>query len=189
MDQSSEFEGIKAILLKELNQRRVQDGKAPLARYPEVECTSCGEASDGQLIASAASFIRKCQACVLKEFPFTELRLAPGERIAWYRNNPTFHRGADYGIVVTDRAVYLFSPFWRLFGNWRRFALAEIRGAAFYDSRWFPTLRLQTTRGTATLRTPLDYRDEMEHDRRNLTAAAEKICMALPRGRKMTHTL
>lgn len=181
MDQTSELEGIKATLLKELNQRRTKEGKSPLATYPEIECTSCGEESDGPLLVRGAPFIRTCQSCVLKGFPFTKLRLAPSERIAWYCNNPTFHRGSDYGIVVTDRAIYLFSPFWWLFAKWRRFPLTEILSAAFCDSRWFPALQLQTTRGMATLRTPLDDRDEMAYDRQNLNAAVEKICSSLPK--------
>lgn len=181
MDKTSEFEEIKAILLKELNQRRAKEGRAPLVKYPEIECTFCGETGDGPLFGSAVPYIRTCQACVLKQFPFIKLRLAPGEKITWYRNNPTFHRTSDYGIVLTDQAVYLYSPFWLMFSKWRRLPIAEIRSAAFHDSRLFPALRIQTNHGTAVLRTPPDYGDEMEYDRRNLIEAAERVRLSLPK--------
>ncbi len=185
MDRASEIEEAKAVLLRELNKRRTSEGRAPLAKYPEVGCTVCGETrgSGGPLFQSAAPYIRTCQACVLKEFPFTKLRLPPGETIAWFRNNPTFHRTSDYGIVLTGCALYLYSPFWLMFSRWRRIPLAEIRGAAFRDSRLFPALHIRLDGGTAVLRTPPDYADEMEYDRRNLTEAAERVRTSLPIGR------
>lgn len=102
MDQTFELMKVTATLLKELNQRRARDGKAPLEEYPEIGCTACGEAGDGPLFGSAVPYIRTCQACVLKQFPFVKLALAPEEQIAWYRSNPTFHRTSEYGIVLTD---------------------------------------------------------------------------------------
>jgi hypothetical protein len=179
MDQTSELEEVKVILLKELNQRRAHEGRAPLEKYPEIGCTYCGEIGDGPLFGSAVPYIRTCQGCVLKQFPFAKLRVASGESITWYRNNPTFHRTSDYGIVLTDRAVYLYSPFWLIFSKWRRIPIAEIRNAAFHDSRLFPALRVQTNHGTAVLRTPPDYSDEMKVDRQNLIEAAEQVHLSL----------
>jgi hypothetical protein len=152
----SNVEETKAALLKELNSRRACARREPLATYPEVECTSCGEASprDEKLFQSAVPYIRTCQKCVLSRFPFSRLRLAKSETIAWYRSNPTFHRSSDYGIVLTERALYTYSPFWLMFSRWRRLPLGEIRGANFYDSRFFPALHIHLAARTVVLRTP-----------------------------------
>ena len=175
-DRMSDVEA-KPALLKELNDRRARQGKAPLATYPEVGCTSCGEAStkDQRLFQSAVPCIRTCEKCVLGRYPFNKLRLPKGEAVEWYRNNPTFHRSSDYGLVLTDRALYTYSPFWLIFSRWRRFPLSQIRAARFRDSRLFPALHVQLGDRTAVLRTPPDYADEMEYDRRNLIEAAERI--------------
>jgi hypothetical protein len=69
----------------------------------------------------------------------------------------------------------MFSPFWLIFSRWRRFPLREIRSAQFRDSGMFPTLRVQLQERVVSLRTPWDYADEMEFDRRNLDEAAERI--------------
>ena len=184
MDRASEIEEAKAILLQELNKHRANEGRAPLAKYPDVGCTSCGEVRDSAvpLFDSVVPYIRTCQDCVLKEFPFNKLRLSAGEVITWYRNSPTFHRTSDYGIVLTDRALYLYSPFWLIFSRWRRILLGEIRGATFHDSRLFPALHIQLSGRVAVLRTPPDYADEMKYDRRNLSEAAERVRVSIPRG-------
>lgn len=179
MDQTSELEDVKAFLLKELNQRRAHEGRAPLEKHPEIGCSYCGESGVGPLFGSAVPYIRTCQGCVLKEFPFAKLRIASGETFTWYRNNPTFHRISDCGIVLTDRAVYLHSPSWLIFSKWRRIPIAEIRNATFHDSRLFPELRVQTIRGTAVLRTPPDDSDEMKFDRQNLIEAAAQVRLSL----------
>jgi hypothetical protein len=167
----------KAILLKELNNRRAREGRAPLATYPDVGCTSCGVLSpEGEkLFQSAVPYMRTCQKCVLGMYPFSRLRLPEEETIEWYRNNPTFHRSSDYGIVLTNRALYLYSPFWLMLSRWRRFPKNEIRDAKFCDSRLFPSLRVQLFNRTAVLRTPPDYADEMKFDRCNLIEAAERV--------------
>jgi len=173
----SNIEETKTILLKELNDRRARKGKAPLATYPEVGCTACGEsaASDERLFQSAVPYIRTCEKCVLRGYPFNKVRLPEGERIEWYRNNPTFHRSGDYGIVLTERALYVYSPFWLIFSRWRRLPLSDIRDVDFSDSRFSPALRIRLVDRTVVLRTPPDYADEMEFDRRNLIEAAERI--------------
>jgi hypothetical protein len=174
----SRSEETKAILLKELNGRRARKGKVPLEAFPEIGCTSCGElstANERLFEAAAAPYIRTCQQCVLGGYPFRKLRLPSGEAVEWYRSNPTFHRSSDYGIVLTNCALYLFSPFWLMFSRWRRFEIGAIRGAEFRDSGMFPALRIQLQKRVVSLRTPWDYADEMKFDRRNLAEAAERI--------------
>jgi hypothetical protein len=94
----------------------------------------------------------------------------------WCASNPTFHRTAGYGIVLTNAAVYTRSQLLWPFARWRRMPLDEVREARFEDSRWFPRLRLLGLRGARLLRTPYDhYADEMEFDRRTLAEAARRI--------------
>jgi hypothetical protein len=123
--------------------------------------------------------MRTCQKCFLKEYPFRKLRIPAGEVIEWYRHNPTFHRSTDYGIVLTNRALYLFSPLWLMFSRWRTYALSDIWGARFADSHVFPALHVQLKRRVVSLRTPWDYADEMDFDRRNLAEAVERIRAAV----------
>jgi hypothetical protein len=176
----SRTEETKAILLRELNARRAKQLKAPLDAYPEVGCASCVELSTAteRLIETAVPYIRTCQKCVLDGYPFRKLCLPLGEAVEWYRSNPTFHRSSDYGIVLTNRALYLFSPFWLMFSRWRRFEISDIRSAEFRDSGVFPALRVQLHKRVVSLRTPWDYADEMKFDRRNLAEAAERISVA-----------
>jgi hypothetical protein len=184
MKLTSDIEEVLPILLTELNQRRARQGRAPLDKYPEDGCTDCGERGVGPLFVSNVSYIRTCQGCVLKQVPFSKLRLAPGETITWYRSNPTFHRLSDYGIVVTNSAVYLSSPAFHFFSRWRRISISEIQSAAFNDSGLFPSLRIQTTSGTAILRTLPDYGVEMKIDRQNLREAAEQVRSLIPAHRE-----
>jgi len=182
VDTQASDEGTKAILLQELNKRRKSERRATLSKYPEVGCTFCGEIPENgvPLFQSRVSYIRTCQNCVLKQFPFDRLRLPAGEIITWYRNNPTFHRMSDYGIVLTDHALYLYKPFWP-FARWRRVPLAEVCDASFRDSRLFPALYIKTGNGAVVLRTPLDDADEMQFDRQNLKEAAEQVRAKAPR--------
>ncbi len=185
MDRLSKIEEIKAALLREINKRRVDQGKAPLAKYPEEGCTVCGDGKDsvGPLIPRAVQYMRTCQRCALLHFPFSKLRLPAGETITWFTSNPTFHRTSDYGIMLSDSALYLYAPLWLvLFLRWRRIPLTSIRGIEFRDSRVFPSLRIQLAHGVAVLRTPLDYADEMNFDRRNLREAAERVSASLHHG-------
>ena len=116
---------------------------------------------------------------LLDSYPFDKLRLPPGETAQWKAHNPTFHRGSDYGIVLTDQALYLYSPFWLWFARWRRIPLFQIRGIAFKNSYLFPSLNVATVTGREVLRTPLDYRDEMDYDRENLRQATDHVLQAL----------
>lgn len=70
----------------------------------------------------------------------------------WKAHNPTFHRGADDGIVLTECALYLISPFWLSFARWRRIPLVQIRDIAFKDSCILPSLRVETAMGREVLR-------------------------------------
>ena len=111
-----------------------------------------------------------------QHFPFSKLVLLPPEELLWCASNPTFHRTWDYGIAITDQAIYLYSPFWLWMSRWRRHPLSEIRCAAFRDSYWAPRLVLDTGRRKVSFRTPYDgYQDEMDFDRRNLAKAAELL--------------
>lgn len=103
-----------------------------------------------------------------RSYPFTRLRLPSGELLRWQGYNPTFHRFDEWGMVLTDQALYWFKPAW-LLGKWRRIPLGDIRGAEFRDSSWRPTLVLDTTAGLIKCRTPHDaYSDDMDFDRRKL---------------------
>ncbi len=115
----------------------------------------------------------------LDSHPFSKLRLAEGEIATWKAHNPTFHRSADYGIVLSEQALHLYSPFWLSFARWRRIPLNEIRHVAFKDSRFFPSLRVESSKGEEVLRTPWDYEDEMDYDRENLKAAVIQISALL----------
>jgi hypothetical protein len=173
----SNIEEVKGILLRGINSRRLKEGKSPLATFPETECTSCGEApANGEtLVQGMAPPFQECQKCVLRDYPFNRLRLPSGERVLWRRSHPTFHRSGDYGIVQTNLALYLYRPFLLIFSKWRRHPISEIRGADFRDSRFTPALRVRLSDRTVVLRTPWDYADEMDYDRRVLIEAAERV--------------
>ncbi|KFN43025.1 hypothetical protein [Arenimonas oryziterrae] len=120
---------------------------------------------------------------VLYEYPFTKLGLPPDETIVWSAMDRTFHRGGDYALLVTNRALYLYSPFWMWFSRWRRLEFSEIEEVAFRDSRWRPQLQIRLTNGRATLSTPPGRKDEMDYDRSNLAQAANVVA------RQMQQTL
>ena len=108
-----------------------------------------------------------------RSYPFEKFKLPAGEQVLWHASNPTFHRGYDYGIVLTTNAVYLRGWVFSIGSGWRRIALQDIKSASFKDSRFFPCLELSHVAGTTRFRTPHDwYRDEMDFDRRNLVQAA-----------------
>lgn len=111
-----------------------------------------------------------------EHFPFRLLKLPATETPIWCGNNPTFHRGWDYGICVSDQALYLYSPFWRWFARWHRYALNGIKQASFKDSCWMPMLVLEREVDRVTFRTPFDiYQDEMDFDRKNLVRTVELL--------------
>ncbi len=110
----------------------------------------------------------------LQEFPFSKLVLPTGEEVLWLASNPTFHRTWDYGIVISNDALYLFSPFWLWFARWRRYPISAIHRAIFKDSYWCPKLILHIGARKVTFRTPYDgYQDEMNFDREHLCKTAE----------------
>lgn len=185
MNRSTEFEETKRYLLQDINKHRAIRNKVPLAAYPDDGCCSCGDGPGkvGPLVQSLlcrVPFLRQCQQCLLEQFPFQKLRLEQNEEITWFGHNPTFHRCTDYGIAQSDRALYLYSPFWWFFSKWKRISLQEITDAQFHDSKLSPMLRVHHLKGSARLRTPRDYADEMEFDRQVLKEAAARILMALP---------
>jgi hypothetical protein len=97
-------------------------------------------------------------------FPFTRLKLPGGERVLWYGYNPTFHRFRDYGIVLSDRALYLFGPAW-LIGRWRRVPVDRIQSVEASRSLGQTMVALNTVAGVLRFHTPHDfYRDEMDFD-------------------------
>lgn len=112
-------------------------------------------------------------------FPFEKLRLPAGESVLWKASNPTFHRSFDYGMVLTDRALYMYSPFWISLARWRRIPLEQIRSIVFRNSRIAPCLRVRTAKRVQVLRTPYDYADEMDYDRKNLRDAVSQVSAAL----------
>ena len=122
----------------------------------------------------------------LDSYPFTKLRLAVGEVPRWKAHNPTFHRGTSYGIVLSDRAVYLYAPFWLSFARWRRIPLDEIQSIEFKDSRLCPRLIVEMRHGREVLRTPLDDREEMDYDRENLRNAVVNVTEQLAAGLPVT---
>lgn len=108
-----------------------------------------------------------------RDYPFNRLRMPAGERALWRACNPTFHRGYDYGIVLTDRAVYLRSWVLSALRRWKRIPYTDIRQVRFRDSRLFPCLEIATARRIVRFRTPFDsYDDEMDWDRERLIEAA-----------------
>lgn len=118
----------------------------------------------------------------LDSYPFTKLRLAPGESARWKAHNPTFHRGTSYGIVLSEQAIYLYAPFWLSFARWRRIPLDDIQGIEFKDSRLCPRLIVSTSRSNEVLRTPWDDGDEMDYDREILRQTVVNISALLGLG-------
>jgi len=110
-----------------------------------------------------------------RDRPFDTLPLEPDEVIRWEAWEPTFHRFSYYAIVVTDRAVYLYSKLITSFAKWRRYRLADVQAAEFVPSWFMPKLVIRHSRGTAVLRTPPDSGVAAEIDRRQLREAASVI--------------
>jgi hypothetical protein len=109
-----------------------------------------------------------------QHFPFSKLALPAGEEILWYANNATFHRSWDYGLLISDEALYLFSPFWLWLSRWRRYPISGIDQASFIDPYWLPKLILRMGPRKVIFRAPFDgYQDEMNFDRKHLAKAAD----------------
>lgn len=185
--QVADSKEVKKALLREINKHRSSRRKEPLEIYPDEGCCCCGEGASvvGPLIQCRMPYIRKCQNCLLERYPFSKLRILNDELITWFGHNPTFHRVSDYGIVLSSRALCLFSPFLLSFARWHRIPLEEIREVVFRDSRLFPSLRIEAIKRREVLRTPWDYEDEMAYDREILRDAVTRIHAALP---SLTHS-
>ena len=110
-----------------------------------------------------------------RDVPFDSLPLEAGEAIRWEAWEPSFHRVSYSAIVVTDRAVYLYSMLITSFVQWRRLPLAEIQSAEFVDSWFMPKLVLSHRAGKLVLRTPWDTGDAARIDREQLREAAGVI--------------
>lgn len=111
-----------------------------------------------------------------RDYPFDKLVLPVGEVRLYQGANPTFHRSRDYGIVVTQQALYWYSPFWFWLSRWQRYALEDIESVRFIDSRWLPKLMIRVGGRNRVMRTPYDsYADEMDYDRKVLREASVLI--------------
>jgi len=85
-----------------------------------------------------------------------------------------------YGILLTDRALYLYSPFWLPFARWRRLLLKDIRNIEFRNAILWPCLRVHLRHGQRALRTPWDHREEMDYDRKMLIGTVAQVLARLP---------
>jgi hypothetical protein len=118
-------------------------------------------------------------------FPFSKLRLAAGEAAIWVGSNPTFHRFFEYGLVVSNAALYLCGPAW-LFARWRRYPLAEVRDAQISADGEQPRLRFCIGRRKVSFYTPFDFHsDEMIFDR-NVLAKALSFLESEGHGREVS---
>jgi hypothetical protein len=112
---------------------------------------------------------------VMELYPFSMLAIPADEEVIFKATHPTFHRAWDYGIVITGRALYLFSDFLFL-PRWRCYPLGGMVQATFKDSYFFPRMVVQLGNRKIALRTPYDgYQRAMDLDRRNLAKAAEVL--------------
>lgn len=113
---------------------------------------------------------------VLRDYPFNKLELPEDEVPIWHGSNPTFHRSSEYGILITDKALYLFRSMFLFWGTWKRYALINIQRAKYLDRQYFPTLIIETQHRDIRFKTPYDgYKDEMDFDRKKLKAASDII--------------
>jgi hypothetical protein len=107
-----------------------------------------------------------------KAYPFTQLKACQGEQVLWYGYNPTFHRFVDYGLVLTNSALYLYRRNWWLIARWKRIPLDDVQQIEAIEGHARPGLRIVRTASTITFYTPSDsYCDEMEFDRKVLEKA------------------
>jgi hypothetical protein len=136
-----------------------------------LPCDVCCDSDSGHTPESQQIF--SIMGVSLNDFPFDQLRLHSGEQAQWKAHGCAHHRSTQYGIVLTNRALHLRSAVW--FASWRSIPLIHIRHTVFNDSRLWPSLRVETSKGTEFLRTPWDDPDEMALDRVNLRTAAVKV--------------
>ena len=97
-------------------------------------------------------------------FPFSRLKVPSDERVLWHGSNPTFHRFFDYGIVLSDKALYLFGPAW-VIGRWKRVPVDLIEHVEASRSLGQTMVTFHTAARVWRFHTPHDsYRDEMDFD-------------------------
>ena len=117
----------------------------------------------------------RCRMQHHRDVPFDSLPMESGEVIRWQAWEPSFHRFSFYAIVVSDRAVYLYSKLITSFAVWRRVPLADIQAVEFFPSWFMPKLVLTHRTGKFVLRTPPDFGAAARIDRRQLQDAAGVI--------------
>jgi hypothetical protein len=107
--------------------------------------------------------------------PFDSLPLEPGEVIRWQAWEPSFHRFSYYAIVVSDRAVYLYSRLFTSFTRWRRIPIVDVYAAEYTPSWFMPKLMVHHRAGKAVLRTPPDTGEAARIDREQIQEAVDVI--------------
>jgi hypothetical protein len=105
-------------------------------------------------------------------FPFSKLTLHDHETPLWVGYNPTFHRFFQYGLVISDAALYLCSRAW-LFANWKRYPLAELSDVVVGAHGTRASIKFRVGDRVVNFSVPGDsYADEMDFDRGVLSKAA-----------------
>lgn len=98
-----------------------------------------------------------------KHFPFTKLKLREHEIPMWFGYNPTFHRFFQYGLVISDAALYIGSGAW-LFAKWKRYPLKEVSDVTLDEDG--PAIKFRVGDRQVTFYAPQDFhRDETDFDR------------------------
>ena len=103
--------------------------------------------------------------------------LGVGEETLWCVYNRSFHRPNSYGLVLTDRALYVYRPLLFYIRRWRRIAIETIADVTFEDSNWRPALHVRTAHETTVFRAPSYDGDdtEMEFNRDELRRTMRMI--------------
>lgn len=128
----------------------------------------------GRFAARMNSIVRR-HVKPLRDVPFDSLPLEANEIIRWQAWEPSFHRFSYYAIVVSDRAVYLYSKLFTSFARWRRIPLGEVLAVDYTPSWFMPKLTLHCRAGKVVLRTPPDTGEAARIDREQLKGAADVI--------------
>lgn len=100
-----------------------------------------------------------------------------GEEVIYTVYNLTFHRPSHHGLVLTNRALYVYRPILYYIRRWRRIAIETITDVAFVDSNWKPALYVRALQGTTIFRAPSYDGDdeEMEFNRDELRRTVQMI--------------
>jgi hypothetical protein len=112
---------------------------------------------------------------VPSSFPFTKLKVPSQEAVLWVGSNPTFHRFIEYGLVISNEALYVCHCWWRI-AWWRRYSRSDISRVDVVNGGLRPSLRFSVGDRKVTFHTPHDfYKDEMNFDRSVLERARELL--------------